>query len=115
MSGLFAGTPLERPVTCEVCERPLPECECPRNADGRVVPASAQTAVVRLERRAKGKIVTTVTGLDPVAADCGAILKQLKTACGAGGTVHENTIEVQGDHCEKVAQIVRQLGFKVRP
>ena len=114
MSGLFAGTPLERPVTCDVCERPVAECECPRNAAGRVVPAAAQTAVVRLEKRRKGKVVTTVAGLDPVASDLDAIVKQLKTTCGTGGTVQDDVIEVQGDHRDKVTELVRALGFKVR-
>ena len=75
MSGLFAGTPLERPVTCEVCEKPLDECACPRAEDGSVRLPRDQPAVVKMERRARGKVVTTVRGLDPVASDLPGLLK----------------------------------------
>ena len=113
MSGLFAGTSLERPVTCEVCERPLEECDCPRNAAGKVCRPRDQHAKVRLEKRRKGKTVTTVSGLDPDANDLARLLKRLKSSCGAGGTVSaEGMIEVQGDHREAVAKVLRDDGFK---
>ncbi|MHC4947833.1 MAG: translation initiation factor [Planctomycetota bacterium] len=115
MSGLFAGTPLERPVTCEVCEQPLDECTCPRDAAGRVRRPSDQAATVRLEKRRKGKVVTTVSGLDPVASDLAAIVRRLKAACGAGGTVSDGVVEVQGDHREKVAETLAAMGYPVRP
>lgn len=111
MSGLFAGTPLERPVTCAVCEKTLEECVCPRDGDGEVLPPADQKAIVRLEKRKKGKVVTTISGLDPQASDLKAILKKLKSVCGSGGTISDNTIEVQGDHREKVAVELRKLGY----
>ena len=114
MSGLFAGTPLERPVTCEVCELPLDACQCPRDGDSEVLLPADQTAIVRLEKRRKGKVVTTISDLDPQAADLKAILKNLKSVCGSGGTISNNTIEVQGDHREKVSELVEELGFTTR-
>ncbi len=114
MSGLFAGTPLERPVTCVVCEQPLEACQCPRDGDGEVLLPADQTANVRLEKRRKGKVVTTISGLDPQAADLKAILKKLKSVCGSGGTISENTIEVQGDHREKIASELKKLGYAIK-
>ncbi|MCH7545210.1 MAG: translation initiation factor [Planctomycetes bacterium] len=114
MSGLFAGTPLERPVTCAVCEMPREACQCPRDGDGEVLLPADQTAIVRLEKRKKGKIVTTISGLDPQATDLEAILKKLKSVCGSGGTISDNTIEVQGDHREKVAGVLRESGYPTR-
>ena len=117
MPGLFAGTSLERPVTCEVCEKPLHECACPRDADGTVLRPGEQTAVIRREKRRKGKVVTTITGLDPVASDLKAILKTLKTECGSGGTISgdaKDVIELQGDQREKVAGALNGLGYSVR-
>lgn len=117
MPGLFAGTSLERPVTCEVCEKPLAECACPRDAGGVVLQPGDQTAVIRREKRRKGKVVTTISGLDPVASDLKAILKTLKTECGSGGTISgedNDVIEVQGDHREKVADELSTLGFATR-
>ncbi|MHC5113189.1 MAG: translation initiation factor [Planctomycetota bacterium] len=114
MSGLFAGTPLERPVTCEVCEKPLADCTCPRDAGGRVVRPGDQVAVVRTEKRSRGKVVTTVSGLDPVASDLEAIAKDLRGRCASGGTVSDGVIVVQGDHRETVAEELRAGGYRVR-
>ena len=111
MSGLFAGTPLERPVTCHVCEKPLDRCACPRGTDGQVLLPKDQPVRVGLEKRRKGKTVTVVTGLDPSASDLRAILSQLKSACAAGGTVNQDGIEIQGDHSERVAAILEGLGY----
>ena len=114
MSGLFAGTPLEQPVTCEVCEQPLAACVCPRDGEGRVLLPGEQTAVISRQKRRKGKVVTVIEGLDPAASDLKAILKTLKTVCGSGGTINENTIEVQGDHREKVAKVLKEMGYATK-
>lgn len=107
---------MERPVTCAVCEQPLERCRCPRDASGAVRMPAEQTAVVRLERRARGKSVTAVSGLDPVATDLPGLLKKLKASCGAGGTVDQelHMIEVQGDHRERITSLLRDLGYKVK-
>ena len=113
MSGLFDGTPLQRPVTCEVCEKPLDDCTCPRDGDGNVKQPQDQRVRVRREKRRKGKIVTVVAGLDPAASDLPTILRTLKSACAAGGTVTEDSIEVQGDHIDRVRDVLTQLGYPV--
>jgi translation initiation factor 1 len=54
--------------------------------------------------------VTIVKGLalDPVGL---ALLgKQLRAACGSGGTVKDGVIEVQGDHCDRVIEELRKSG-----
>lgn len=114
MPGLFAGTPLERPVTCEVCERVLAVCTCPRSADGRVVLPKDQAARVSRERRSGGKMMTIVTGLDPAATDLPALLKQFRAACAEGGTVTEGRIELQGDHRERVLDMLKERGYAVK-
>lgn len=116
MSGLFAGTPLERPVTCAACGKPLDECSCPRDASGQVLPPGAQMAIVNLEKRKKGKIITTVSGLDPVASDLAALLKALKNLCGCGGSLDDGAaaLELQGDQRDKACQHLESLGYKVK-
>lgn len=114
MSGLFDGTPLERPVTCARCHEAVADCRCPRDAQGKVLPPSQQQARVRRERRSGGKIVTIVSGLDPKATDLQALLKKLKAAVAAGGAVHEDGVEVQGDHRDRVVELLRGMGYPAK-
>ena len=114
MSGFFDGTPLERPVSCHACEKPLDQCTCPRGADGNVRLPEDQPVRIRREKRRKGKIVTVVEGLDPSVSDLGAILRQLRSACAAGGTMTGSVLEVQGDHTEHVVTILEGLGYAVK-
>lgn len=114
MAGLFDGTPLERPVTCEVCEQPLDACSCPRDASGAVLLPKDQAVRVSREKRRKGKVVTVVSGLNPSASDMDGILSRLKAACAAGGTIHDERIEVQGEHRERVVEIMRELGYPAK-
>jgi len=58
--------------------------------------------------------VTVVRGL---ALDATALLaqaRQLRTACGSGGTVVDGVIEIQGDHVERVMQLLQGQSFTVR-
>lgn len=118
MSGLFAGTSLERPVTCERCGNPLDECECPRDASGALCPPSAQQARVRREKR-RGKWTTVITGLDPDATDLKALAGELRRSLGAGGTVggskSEPQIEIQGDHRDALVELLRSRGYPAKP
>jgi translation initiation factor 1 len=114
MSGLFAGTHLDRPVTCERCELPLAKCTCPRTASGRVMLPGEQAARVRREKR-RGKHVTVVSGLDPVASDLPALLKKLKTRFAAGGTINDAELELQGDHREAVVELLKSMGYPAKP
>jgi translation initiation factor 1 len=68
----------------------------------------------------KGKTVTVITGLQGQSADLEALLKQLKNQCGAGGTIktsdqaQDREIEIQGDHAQKILQILLKLGYKAK-
>jgi translation initiation factor 1 len=112
--GLFDGTPLQRPVTCAVCEKPLIDCSCPRDAAGNVLLPKDQTATLRLEKRPGGKLVTTINGLDARATELDALLKQLQSRCAAGGTVQDGRIQLQGDHRTAVAESLKSAGFRVK-
>lgn len=77
-------------------------------------PSAQQIRVMRDKKRRRGKTVTVATGFQLTPADLKALQKTLKQFCGAGGTVKDNEIEIQGDHREKVAAKLTELGYKVK-
>lgn len=112
---LFAGTPWDRPPRCERCGELESACRCPplpKHATPRV-PPEKQRARVAVEKRARGKLVTVVRGLAAADNDLAALLTQLKSACGAGGTVKEDLLEVQGDHRARIAGLLAEIGYRV--
>jgi translation initiation factor 1 len=89
-------------------------------AEGQAAPPrAAGTARLRLEKKGRaGKAVTVVSGLSGPDKRLEDISKELKTACGAGGTFRRGPagpeIEVQGDHRAKVEAILREKGYTVK-
>lgn len=72
---------------------------------------------MRVSRETKGrggKAVTLVKGVLVDAATLAELGKQLKAACGTGGTVKDGVIEVQGDHIERVMHILKTQGHTVK-
>jgi translation initiation factor 1 len=77
--------------------------------------ASRQTArIMRDRKRRKGKTVTVISGLKHDPATLDALLKSLKQQCGAGGTVKDGELEIQGDHRERVAAALSAMGYQVK-
>ena len=109
MTRLFAGTPWDRPPRCERCGALETDCQCPPPK----IPPNQQTARISLEKRKKGKQVTVIRGLSATGNDLPGLLTELKTACGAGGTLNDDTLEIQGDHRERVDELLRASGYKV--
>ncbi len=115
MGRLFAGTPWDRPPTCERCGKVEAECACPPPTVAPVFLEPAQQSPrLRLEKRPKGKVVTVVANLDPVGTDFAALAATLKTRCGSGGTVKDARIEIQGDHLATVEAVLLGLGYKTK-
>ncbi len=60
-----------------------------------------------------GKTVTVITGFVGIGqAEKERLAKAMQKACGAGGTVKEGRIEIQGDQRETVARILTEAGFR---
>lgn len=111
-SRLVYSTELGR--TCPACRRPLAQCVC-KQLKSRAVPAG--DGIVRVARETKGrkgKGVTLVKGLALDVSALADLAKQLKAACGSGGTVKDGVIEVQGDHVETVIARLTAAGHKVK-
>jgi len=77
----------------------------------------AGDGIVRVSRETKGrggKAVTLVRGLPMDDSALGALGKRLRSACGAGGTVKDGVIEVQGDHADRLVTLLRGEGWTVK-
>ena len=110
---MFEGTPFDRPPRCERCGELEENCLCPPPPPVRI-PPEKQTARLAVEKRKKGKIVTVVRGLPADGNDLPALLATLKNACGAGGAVKEETLEIQGNHLERIRGLLAEMGYRVR-
>lgn len=74
---------------------------------------SQQKVIVRLDRKQRGgKSVTVIEGLPIPTKDMEALLKQLKAGLGAGGTVKNSSVEIQGDHCDAVITALANMGYR---
>jgi translation initiation factor 1 len=70
--------------------------------------------VVRETKGRKGKIVTLVVGFQHNPLTMEEIATILKRHCGAGGTVKEGNIEIQGDQCSRITEKLRELNYVVK-
>ncbi len=68
---------------------------------------------LRLEKRNAGKIVTLISGLILSTDNREKLARDLKTACGTGGTIHEGKIELQGDQRERAKTWLLSKGWRV--
>ena len=83
------------------------------------LPATAQTRnrgrvdIKRTTAGRGGKTVTVVSGFVGIGLpEKGKLAKQIRAACGCGGTVKDGNIEIQGEQREKIAAILSAAGFK---
>lgn len=94
---------------CPACRQPVADCAC------KTTSAPVGDGNVRVSRSTKGrggKCVTLVKGVALDAAALAVLGKQLRTACGSGGTVKDGVIEIQGDHCEIVMGVLAKNGHR---
>ena len=95
---------------CPRCGQPEERCAC----------KAAQAAVggaVRIQRQTKGrkgKGVCLIQGLPLDATALDELARRLKQRCGAGGSVKDGVIEIQGDHRDILLQELKSLGFSAK-
>lgn len=59
-------------------------------------------------------MVTVIRGLPEAGNDLPALLTKLKSRCGTGGTLQEGELELQGDQRTRVAELLKELGYRVK-
>ncbi len=80
-------------------------------------PANGASARIRVGREIAGrggKGVTVISGLPLEARELEALATRLKRLCGAGGAVRSGSIEIQGDHRDRVVAELQKLGYEAR-
>jgi translation initiation factor 1 len=85
-----------------------------RPAAGHRPPDDGIVRIARDRGNRGGKIVTVIHGLRVRGVALDALAAQLKRLCGAGGTVKDGVVEIQGDHRERIAEKLRALGHTVK-
>lgn len=81
----------------------------------RDLPPQQQDLRVQASRKGrKGKTVTEVTGFQHSPDTLKTVLKKLKSQCGSGGTAKDNGLEIQGDHRERLVELLTQMGYNAK-
>ncbi len=74
---------------------------------------SQQDLRVWLDKKHRaGKVVTIVRGFVGSDDDLKDLAKQLKSKCGVGGSAKDGEIIIQGDHRDRVVEILTKSGYK---
>ena len=109
-NGLIYST--EHGKMCPGCSNPLAQCQC-----SSLIPIPSGDGIVRVGRETKGrkgKGVTVITSLALAEDDLKKLAAKLKNKCGCGGTVKDGVIEIQGDNRDKLIELLKADGFKVK-
>jgi translation initiation factor 1 len=73
---------------------------------------SEHTLKIQTQKR-RGKVVTIAEPFFIKKAELKSLLKRLKSQLGVGGTAKENSIELQGEHTQKLKEFLIERGFNI--
>ena len=101
--------------TCPTCGWPASNCQCSTRAAAEEPVPARVTAKLRMEKKGRGgKTVTVVYDLPRNQAFLKTLAGELKRTCGTGGTVVEDTVEIQGEHRDRIRTLLQAKGWTVK-
>lgn len=91
---------------CPVCGLPKEICVCEKTVkeEQKIV---VYTIVGRFNKK-----VSVISGIDNKKVDIKSLLKKLKQKLACGGTIKNNELWLQGEHKEKIKELLVREGFK---
>lgn len=98
---------------CRHCGKRLGTCSC---LERRAQPVPEKiTAKLRIEKKGRGgKVVTVIYDLPRNPDFLAKLAKELKAKCGSGGKAGEDLVEIQGDHRDRLRQLLQAKGWAVK-
>ena len=101
---------------CPECQKPVSECSC-KKKKSKTRLKTKPDGIIRIRREVegrKGKTVSVIYGFQLSQVDLKTLAKQLKQQCGTGGSVKDDMIIIQGDHREKLMNLLKAQGHTVK-
>jgi len=99
---------------CPKCGQPEAGCTCGKGKAGGAPKGDGVVRVSRETKGRKGKGVSLVTGVPLGGEELERLARQLKQRCGAGGTVRDGVIEIQGEHRDTLVAELQKLGYAAK-
>ena len=98
---------------CPGCGKPSANCACRK----KEISSASPDGIVRVSldtKGRKGKGMSLVTGLRLGGEKLEDLARALKQKCGAGGTIKDGVVEIQGDHRDILVAELTKLGYTVK-
>ena len=104
-----SDAPLNKPARAPHSHR---DAESPRALAN--LPRDGVVRLLRDRKSRGGKTVTLIAGLSGTPAALKTLTSELKRACGTGGTVRGEVIEIQGDVRDRLQLELERRGYTVK-
>jgi translation initiation factor 1 len=100
---------------CPTCGWPQRDCKCSSQFTRDEPLPTRIVAKLRLEKKGRGgKAVTVIYDLPDNAPFLKELAGELKRACGVGGAVAGNSVELQGDVRDRIRELLAKKGWTVK-